>query len=203
MSADPLDSGSGRSAPETDDSESIADVFSRFTLDSHRRTRRHAHTSHREDRRRKHAPPERNPHRGTSWPAGDADQSTQGNAGSEGSHRAEGDEPATYIRPYSWTGGRTKSNYQLELETLVSTSEMGQNYRLERGEQQSVADLCKHPRSVAEVGALLSVPLGVAKVLLGDMADLGLITVHHTITKNGSTSHLLLMERVLSGLRRL
>jgi hypothetical protein len=50
---------------------------------------------------------------------------------------------------------------------------------------------------------LLSLPLGVARVLLGDMAGLGLINVHETASANGDTPDLALMERVLSGLRRL
>jgi Protein of unknown function (DUF742) len=124
-------------------------------------------------------------------------------APSESQRPSDDLDAATYIRPYSWTGGRTRSKQQLELETLVSTSELCQATRLERLEHHSIADLCRHPRSVAEVGAVLGVPLGVAKVLLGDMADLGLITVHHTVTENGSSSHLMLMKRVLSGLRRL
>jgi hypothetical protein len=121
----------------------------------------------------------------------------------ENQRSSDDQESATYIRPYSWTGGRTRSKQQLELETLVSTSELCQSTRLERLEHHSIADLCRYPRSVAELGAVLGVPLGVAKVLVGDMADLGLITVHHTVTENGSSSHLMLMERVLSGLRRL
>ena len=110
---------------------------------------------------------------------------------------------AASIRPYAWTGGRTKTNYQFEMETLVSTSEWYRPNAMLRGEHQSIVEMCRHPRSVAEVSALLSVPLGVAKVLLADMAELGLITVHQTVTESGSAPHLNLMERVLSGLRRL
>jgi hypothetical protein len=43
----------------------------------------------------------------------------------------------------------------------------------------------------------------VAKVLLGDMAGLGLINVHQTASTDGDKPDLALMERVLSGLRRL
>ncbi|MFC7340997.1 DUF742 domain-containing protein [Saccharopolyspora griseoalba] len=113
------------------------------------------------------------------------------------------EEQAAYIRPYAWTGGRTRSNRALELETLVSVSEMCRPERLRRTEHHTIAEICKHPRSLAEVGALLAVPLGVAKVLVSDMADLGLITVHETVSDSSSSSHFLLMERVLSGLRRL
>ena len=63
---------------------------------------------------------------------------------------------------------------------------------------------CRTPRSVAEVAALLRVPLGVARVLISDAADAGLITVHKTVSGNeDAEAHLILMERVLSGLRRL
>ncbi|CAM00034.1 hypothetical protein SACE_0692 [Saccharopolyspora erythraea NRRL 2338] len=110
---------------------------------------------------------------------------------------------ASSIRSYTWTGGRTRSNHQLELETLVSTGDAYQPDSVLRLEHQSIAELCRHPRSVAEVGALLSIPIGVARVLLADMADLGLITVHQTVSESGSAPHLMLMERVLSGLRRL
>ncbi|WP_338602945.1 DUF742 domain-containing protein [Saccharopolyspora sp. SCSIO 74807] len=117
---------------------------------------------------------------------------------------AESDVPAaSSIRSYTWTGGRTRSNYELQMETLVSTSESYRSGAAGRMEHESIAELCRHPRSVAEVGAMLSVPIGVARVLLADMAELGMITVHQTVTESGSAPHMMLMERVLSGLRRL
>jgi hypothetical protein len=45
--------------------------------------------------------------------------------------------------------------------------------------------------------------LGVAKVLAGDMAAGGLLAVHRTASANGESPDLKLMERILSGLRRL
>jgi hypothetical protein len=114
------------------------------------------------------------------------------------------EDSAAIVRAYAWTRGRTKSDYHLEIETLVSTSERGYNpTALGQAEHRSVASLCTQPRSVAEIAALLSLPLGVARVLLGDMAGLGLINVHETASANGDTPDLALMERVLSGLRRL
>ncbi len=108
------------------------------------------------------------------------------------------------VRPYAWTRGRTKSTVDLRIETMVSTSEHGENIEaLTQTEHRSIAELCDEPRSVAEVATLLSVPLGVAKVLLGDMANLGLVIVHRTATGGDNKAHLMLMERVLSGLRRL
>ncbi|MGB3438940.1 MAG: DUF742 domain-containing protein [Actinophytocola sp.] len=111
---------------------------------------------------------------------------------------------AQMVRPYAWTRGRTKSTMDLQIETMVSTSEHGENIEaLAQTEHRVIAELCAEPRSVAEVATLLSVPLGVAKVLLGDMASLGLVIVHRTATGGANKAHLMLMERVLSGLRRL
>jgi hypothetical protein len=77
------------------------------------------------------------------------------------------EESAAIVRPYSWTGGRTTSDFQLEIETMVSVGEELYAGPI-KAEHQDVMALCEGPRSVAEVAALLGIPLGVAKVLLGD-----------------------------------
>jgi hypothetical protein len=111
---------------------------------------------------------------------------------------------AASVRPYTWTRGRTKSGFDLAIETLVSTSPRGRAQAATLlVEHRAVAELCEQTRSVAEVAALLSLPLGVARVVLGDMAGLGVVTVHQTASSAGSGPDLALMERVLSGLRRL
>jgi hypothetical protein len=118
--------------------------------------------------------------------------------------QADQDSGASAVRPYTWTRGRTKSGFDLAIETLVSTSRRGrEQLGMLQVEHRSVAELCGETRSVAEVAALLSLPLGVARVLLGDMAGLGLVTVHQTASSAGNAPDLALMERVLSGLRRL
>jgi Protein of unknown function (DUF742). len=62
--------------------------------------------------------------------------------------------------------------------------------------------LCRQVRSVAEVSALLRMPLGVARILIADMATEGLVHVHQQQLDAGKPDQNLL-ERVLSGLRRL
>jgi hypothetical protein len=114
------------------------------------------------------------------------------------------EQSAAAVRPYTWTRGRTKSGLDLAIETLVSTSQRGrEQVAVLQVEHRAVAQLCEQTRSVAEVAALMKVPLGVARVLLGDMAGLGLVTVHQTASSAGNAPDLALMERVLSGLRRL
>lgn len=111
---------------------------------------------------------------------------------------------AAMVRPYAWTRGRTKANYDLKLETLISTTELGEDETLlPQLEHRAVSALCRYPLSLAEIAAKLSIPLGVARVILSDMAELGLISIHRTFAADDIAAHLVLMERVLSGLRRL
>jgi hypothetical protein len=106
------------------------------------------------------------------------------------------------VRPYTWTGGRTTSGQQLAMEALVSAT--GQPAEPGAGpEHDTILRLCTVPRSVAEVAALLSVPLGVARVVLGDMAEAGSIVVHRTAGTAAGTPDLVLMQRVLTCLQRL
>jgi hypothetical protein len=109
------------------------------------------------------------------------------------------------VRPYSRTGGRTRSNLDLAIEALVSTSDLGRarSGQLD-GTHQPIAELCAQSRSVAEVAALLRIPLGVARVLVADMVGLGLVIVHKTAEVDSSGGvPMALMERVLAGLHRL
>jgi len=69
-------------------------------------------------------------------------------------------------------------------------------------EQRSIVEMCANPRSVAEVSALLSVPLGVARVLLGDLISMGVVAVHDNAAA-ATGADFTLLERVLVGLRNL
>ncbi|GAA2342373.1 DUF742 domain-containing protein [Streptomyces sparsogenes] len=118
---------------------------------------------------------------------------------------------AARVRPYSLTGGRTRSGHVLLVETFVATLETpdgavepalsGPASRMVP-EIRAIIDLCRRMRSVAEVSALLKIPLGVVRVLLSDLADQGKIRVYGTGRGPGQPDRALL-ERVLSGLRRL
>lgn len=199
---------SGRRYDDSGD-DALADVLNGFSLDSRRRRKRKERPDQqpeqeraeqwgeqdRQDRDREwpDEPPRQPPPRRPDLPQQQAPE-------------PEPQEPraASSVRSYTWTGGRTKSTHEFQLETLVSAGEAPRPGAPVRLEHQSIVDLCRdQPRSVAEVGALLSVPVGVTRVLLADMAELGLITVHQTVSESGSAPNMVLMERVLSGLRRL
>ncbi len=113
-------------------------------------------------------------------------------------------ETGSMVRPYTKTGGRTRSDYDLAIEALVSTSERGKvPDAAVRPEHRSICGLCSDTRSVAEVAAHLRLPLGVARVLIGDMAGMGLVLIHQSGMVVGDRPSIEFMERVLSGLRRL
>lgn len=115
-----------------------------------------------------------------------------------------GRDGGSLVRPYTKTGGRTRSDYDLAIEALVSTSERGKAPDAAvLPEHRSICGLCLDTRSVAEVAAHLRLPLGVAKVLIGDMAGMGLVLIHQSGMVVGDRPSIEFMERVLSGLRRL
>lgn len=115
------------------------------------------------------------------------------------------EELPSLVRAYAWTGGRTRANQQLEIETLVSATERASAQTEDlSSEHVSVAKLCGRTVSVAEISALLSLPLSVVRVLLDDMARLGLVDIHHNNTATfGDRPDMELLERVRRGLSNL
>nr|WP_169982195.1 DUF742 domain-containing protein [Microbispora sp. H10836] len=112
-------------------------------------------------------------------------------------------EQSSLVRPYAVTGGRTAPRLQLAMEALVSSATvMHQDLSTLTPERQAISTLCRQVRSVAEVSALLRIPLGVVRVVIADMAAEGLVHVHQPQLAAGKPD-LNLLERVLSGLRRL
>ena len=105
------------------------------------------------------------------------------------------------VRPYAITGGRTRSRCaHLAMEAIVVCSAQGTARSRLVLERRRIAELAATPVSVAEISAHLQVPLGVARVLVGDMADEGLVQLHEPRT---GRPDILLLERVLNGIRAL
>lgn len=108
------------------------------------------------------------------------------------------------VRPYVLTRGRTQARSDLNIETLISTDPRAQwDDPTLSTEYVAVRRMCVQPRSVAEIAALMSVPLGVARVLLSDLADEGFVQVHTSKVPQGGRPDYDLMQRVLDGLHRL
>jgi Protein of unknown function (DUF742) len=108
------------------------------------------------------------------------------------------------VRPYALTGGRTEASYDLQLETLLSfdSRDASPDY-LDRLDHRSIVETCYVPTSVAEVAATQSIPLGVAKILISDLIDLGVLIPHQVAVDAGQGPSRALLERVLDGLHRL
>ncbi|WP_372499961.1 DUF742 domain-containing protein [Streptomyces sudanensis] len=109
------------------------------------------------------------------------------------------------VRPYAMTGGRTRPRYQLAIEALVSTTADPSQLYGQLPEHQRICRLCFEVKSVAEISALLSIPLGVARILVADLAEAGLVAIHQPGGDEaaGGQPDVTLLERVLSGLRKL
>ncbi|BDM72007.1 hypothetical protein HEK616_54940 [Streptomyces nigrescens] len=109
------------------------------------------------------------------------------------------------VRPYAMTGGRTRPRYQLAIEALVSTTADPAKLQGQLPEHQRICHLCREIKSVAEISALLSIPLGVARILVADLAEAGLVAIHQPGGDEtaGGQPDVTLLERVLSGLRKL
>jgi hypothetical protein len=136
------------------------------------------------------------------WPPGIQTPAGRNQVGSRLS-QGPGSQESALVRPYAVTGGRTQPRYQLQIEAMVAASHYGaRDLSVLAPECQAILGFCRDWRSVAEISAVLRLPLGVARVLVADMAVEGLVRVHQIDHAHGRPD-LNLLERVLSGLRKL
>jgi Protein of unknown function (DUF742) len=110
------------------------------------------------------------------------------------------DDPVTGLRPYLLTSGRAEPvDRTLEIEAQVLTTGLGvDRYRVLAFEQRDIVRLCTSTRSVAEVAALLGLHIGVARVLVADLAAVGYLVVQRPSLPLAQDPHLI--ERVIRGL---
>lgn len=105
------------------------------------------------------------------------------------------------LRPYVRTRGRTHAAADLPIEALVMGVPSIDHTQM-AAEHRQVHSLCTEPRSVAEVAAYSRLPIGSARVIIGDMLGLGLLVLCSNTVTAGSPS-VELMARVREGLRNL
>ncbi len=106
------------------------------------------------------------------------------------------------IRPYFVTRGRTRSrNRTVSFETVVVLREDGPSLTKLDDEQRVVAIRAMTPHSMAELSALLHLPIGVIWVLVGDLAEDGFLTVHSAPAN--VLDDIELIDSLIEGLRRL
>jgi hypothetical protein len=109
------------------------------------------------------------------------------------------------VRPYAVTRGRTEPQRDIPIEAVLVASQTAvQEARFAGHDKYRIAVLCEpRPQSLAEIAVHLRLPLGVARVLVGDLVADGLLSLHSAAPRRGFTERMDLLERVLSGLRKL
>jgi len=112
-------------------------------------------------------------------------------------HRA----PRRLARPYTMVGGRTiPAGQDPPLESQVVRTPHGERKLPScQFERREILLLCSEPVSVAELAGRLRVPVGVARILVSDLAADGLVNID--ITSGAGQPDVVLLERVLHGLR--
>jgi hypothetical protein len=104
------------------------------------------------------------------------------------------------LRPYLLTSGRAEPVDQtLEIEAQVVTTELGKSAVARLSfEHHDIVALCATAMSVAEVAARLHLHIGVARVLVADLAAAGYLFVLRPSLPNSQDPNLI--ERVIRGL---
>jgi hypothetical protein len=106
------------------------------------------------------------------------------------------------IRPYALTGGRTQTRTELLVEALVSVPRFDPSLLDSlMPESRMLYERARSRVSIAELSVAVSLPLGVVRVLLSDLAAQGAIYIHPTAHAYHHDREML--GRILDGLERL
>jgi Protein of unknown function (DUF742) len=106
------------------------------------------------------------------------------------------------IRPYALIGGRTRYRYELLVEALVSVPRYDPSLPDSlMPESRMLYERARSRVSIAELSVAISVPLGVVRVLVSDLAAQGAIYIHPTAHAYNHDREML--GRILDGLERL
>lgn len=104
------------------------------------------------------------------------------------------------LRPFLLTAGRVPRQDGIAIETQVVATDQGQTHGAELGfERRDIVRLCGDPLSVAEIAARLSLHLGVVRVLVGDLAGEGHLSVF--LPNADAAGDVDTLLRVIRGLR--
>ena len=109
------------------------------------------------------------------------------------------------VRLYALTQGRTRPSGQSPLDlidvVLATNMETAGGFR-SGPEHRKLLRLCHRPIPVADLASETDLPIGVVRVLLGDLSQHGLIRVYKP-TERGSVNNERLLRKVLDGLHAL
>ena len=108
------------------------------------------------------------------------------------------------VRPYAVTQGRTAPTSAVHvglIDSVTATGEWPQPHFRPGPEQRRILELCHRPKPVVDLASETGLPVGVVRVLLGDLIDEGLLRVIPAQRKPHTDQRLLRM--VLDGLQSL
>jgi Protein of unknown function (DUF742) len=113
-------------------------------------------------------------------------------------------EAGPVVRPYALTRGRTRhSGEAFDLVATVVSTDLRVTDPSSLGpEHVSVLQLAHNPTTVADIASDVDLPLGVVRILLADLRELGLVVIRTPVTMAERVDKHTLME-VLNGLRGL
>ncbi|MHC3471788.1 DUF742 domain-containing protein [Streptomyces sp. 7R007] len=118
------------------------------------------------------------------------------------------DEAGPVVRPYAMTRGRTSSpgQHRLDLIAVVVAEARAEDPEADATlspEHVDIVELCRDaPQSVAELAAELDLPIGVVRVLIGDLVDAELVHVNRPVPPAELVDESILRD-VINGLRAL
>ena len=118
------------------------------------------------------------------------------------------DEAGPVVRPYAMTRGRTShaAQHRLDLIAVVVTEPHARDPERDPAlspEHVDIVGLCRDaPQSVAELAAELDLPIGVVRVLIGDLVDAELVHVTRPVPPAELPDESILRD-VINGLRAL
>jgi hypothetical protein len=117
------------------------------------------------------------------------------------------DEAGPVVRPYAMTRGRTTSpaQHRLDLIALVVAERQADDHEADQTlspEHVDIVGLCSTPQSVAELAAGLDLPIGVVRVLIGDLVDEEMVHVTRPVPPAELPDESILRD-VINGLRAL
>ena len=112
-------------------------------------------------------------------------------------------EAGPVVRPYALTGGLTRPSGQrfdlLDMVGLVRRA--GQDVPQLPPEQAEVMRRCQIPAPLVDLAADLDLPVGVIRILVSDLRERGLVTIHRA--EPAGVGDLKILQEVVDGLRRL
>jgi hypothetical protein len=114
-------------------------------------------------------------------------------------------EAGPVVRPYALTRGRTRhSGAAFDLvATVTATGVMVADPGGLGPEHFSVLQLAQVPATVVDIASDVDLPLGVVRILLGDLRELGLVTIAAPIPVKARQVDRNTLREVLHGLRGL